>query len=99
MEHNPTLSKNVPLITLAVTQLTTVVIGLLTAFGLDITAAQIGAIMLASSSAGSLLAFVLWMTTVSKKQVVEKLIGSTIVAGEANDMVPTGAVVRQIDAA
>lgn len=71
-----------------------VVIALLVAFGLDMTAAQIAAVVGATNFAGVILTLVLWMTTVSRARVVEMLVGDVIEAGIANNQVPTGEVIR-----
>ena len=81
-----------------VVEATAVVIALLVAFGLDLTAEQIAAVVGAAGFAGIILTLVLWMTTVPKEQVVELLIGDVVKAGEANNQVPTGEVIREADA-
>lgn len=99
---NPALPKNAPLVVLLVSQLASVVIGLIGEFSsAELTSGQIVAVMGAADFVGIAIAFVLWAFTVSKKQVVEKLLddGSTVVAGEANDRMSTGAPIRQLDPA
>lgn len=93
---NTNLPKSAPLITLGVTQLGSVIINLLAAFGAAMTVEQVGAVGGAVSFLGVVLAFVLWAFTVSSKEVVEKLIGTEVVAGEANDIVPAGRPIREI---
>ena len=39
----------------------------------------------------------LWATTVDRREVVERLIGGEVVAGEANDLIPSGEVVREVE--
>lgn len=85
------------LIGLLVSQGVAALIGLLVAFGVDLTPEQMAAIMSAAGFLGIVLALVLWATTVDRREVVERLIGSEVVAGEANDMVPTGATVRELE--
>ena len=85
------------LIGLLISQGVATLIGLLVAFGIDLTSEQMAAIMSAAGFLGIVLALVLWATTVDRREVVERLIGSEVVAGEANDMIPTGATVREID--
>lgn len=80
------------------TQAALVVIGLLTAFGLELTAVQIGAIVAAVGFLGLVLTFILWTTTVAKSTVVEKLVGREVVAGPANDMVEEGSHIRDVEA-
>lgn len=79
-----------------VSQAVVVIIGLLVAFGVPLTSEQIAAIITAAGFAGIILALVLWAQTVPREQVVERLIGDAVVAGEANDLVPTGAAVRNV---
>lgn len=90
--------KQSSLITLFITQFMSATIGLAVAFGLDLTPEQMAAIMTAAGVVGGIIGFILWARTVDRAQVVERLIGDHVVAGEANDMVPTGAEVRTIDA-
>ena len=85
------------LIGLLISQGVAALIGLLVAFGIDLTPEQMAAIMSAAGFLGIVLALVLWASTVDRREVVERLIGSEVVAGEANDIVPTGATVREID--
>ena len=73
-----------------------VIIGLLTAFGLSLTAIQISAITMASAFIGILTTLYLWAKTVPKEKVLEVLIGDEVVAGPANDMAAEGDVVRQL---
>ena len=84
------------LIGLLVSQGVATLIGLLVAFGIDLTSEQMAAIMSAAGFLGIVLALVLWATTVDRREVVERLIGSEVVAGEANDIVPSGEVVREV---
>ena len=84
------------LIGLLVSQGVATLIGLLVAFGIDLTSEQMAAIMSAAGFLGIVLALVLWATTVDRREVVERLIGSEVVAGEANDMIPSGEVVREV---
>ena len=85
------------LIGLLISQGVAALIGLLVAFGIDLTPEQMAAIMSAAGFLGIVLALVLWATTVDRREVVERLIGSEVVAGEANDMIPSGEVVRELD--
>ena len=73
-----------------------VIVGLLTAFGLSLTAIQISAITMASAFIGILTTLYLWAKTVPKEKVLEVLIGDEVVAGPANDMAAEGDVVRQL---
>ena len=82
------------LLGLLVTQGVSAIIGLLVAFGVDLTPEQMAAIMGAAGFIGVVLALVLWASTVDRREVVERLIGDHVVAGEANDLVPSGEVVR-----
>ena len=79
-----------------VSQAVVVVIGLLVAFGVPLTSEQIAAIITAAGFVGIILALALWAQTVPREQVVERLIGDDVVAGEANDLVPSGAAVRNV---
>ena len=85
------------LIGLLVSQGVAALIGLLVAFGVDLTPEQMAAIMSAAGFLGVVLALVLWASTVDRREVVERLIGTEVVAGEANDIVPTGATVRELE--
>ena len=85
------------LIGLLISQGVAALIGLLVAFGIDLTPEQMAAIMSAAGFLGIVLALVLWASTVDRREVVERLIGSEVVAGEANDIVPSGEVVRAVD--
>ena len=58
---------------------------------------QIAAIVSATGFVGIVLTLVLWTTTVPRETVVEHLIGPDVVAGPANDLVPTGATVRELE--
>lgn len=93
------LPKTAPLVTLFVSQLASVIIGLVGEFSsADMTSGQIIAIMGAADFVGIALAFVLWVLTVSKKEVVEKLLSDgTVVAGEANERAVTGDYIRELD--
>ena len=84
------------LIGLLISQGVAAIIGLLVAFGVDLTPEQMAAIMGAAGFVGIVLALVLWASTVDRREVVERLIGSEVVAGEANDMIPSGEVVREV---
>ena len=79
-----------------VSQAVVVIIGLLVAFGVPLTSEQIAAITTAAGFVGIILALVLWAQTVPREQVVERLIRGAVVAGEANDLVPSGAAVRNV---
>ena len=85
------------LIGLLVSQGVAALIGLLVAFGVALTPEQMAAIMSAAGFLGIVLALVLWASTVDRREVVERLIGSDVVAGEANDMIPSGEVVRELE--
>lgn len=81
-----------------VTQGAAVVVGLAVAFGMELTAEQTAAIMTAAGFIGLIVTLVLWVSTVPREQVLEYLTGEdVVVAGPANDQVPTGAVVRSVD--
>lgn len=99
MKTSNTLPKNAPLVVLFVSQLASVVIGLIGEFSAaELSGGQIVAIMGAADFVGIAIAFILWAVTVSKKQVLEKLLDDgTVVAGEANDMVPAGTEIRTIE--
>ena len=56
----------------------------------------VAAIVSATGFVGIVLTLVLWTTTVPRETVVEHLIGPDVVAGPANDLVPTGATVREV---
>ena len=79
-----------------VSQAVVVIIGLLVAFGVPLTSEQIAAIITAAGFVGLILALVLWAQTVPREQIVERLIGDAVVAGEVNDLVPSGAAVRNV---
>lgn len=86
------------LLTALVAQGTSVLIALAVAFGLELTAPQIAALMGVASFVGVLATIVLWARTVPREQVLEHLVGeAAVVAGEANDIVPTGTLVRAVD--
>lgn len=89
--------KNTSLIVLLVSQVVAAIVGLLVAFGVNLSAEQMAAIMTAAGTIGGLVALALWATTVDRAKVVERLIGDHVVAGEANDLVPTGATVREVE--
>ena len=72
------------------------ILGLALAFGKELTGEQIAAIVSATGFVGIVLTLVLWTTTVPRETVVEHLIGPDVVAGPANDLVPTGATVREV---
>ena len=81
------------------TQASMVVIGLLTAFGVELTVGQISALVMAAGFVGILAALGLWMQTVPRKEVVERLIGNAaVVAGDANEDA-TGTFVRGVGVA
>ena len=84
------------LVGLLVSQGVAALIGLLVAFGVPLTSEQIAAIITAAGFVGIILALALWAQTVPREQVVERLIGDAVVAGEANDLVPSGAAVRNV---
>lgn len=74
-----------------------VTITLLVAFGLSLTADQIAAIMGFLGFVGIALTLFLRARSVDKAKVVEQLLSSgSVVAGEANDIVPAGQLVREI---
>ena len=77
-------------------QLVAATIALAVAFGLNLTADQVAAIMGLTSVVGMVATFVLWARTVDRAEVVEALIGEDVIAGEANDLVMTGEIVRAI---
>lgn len=89
--------KQASLIVTLVTSGVSAVVGLLVAFGVGLTAEQMAAIMTAAGFVGVVVGLILWSRTVDRAQVVERLIGETVVAGEANDVVPTGAEVRTLE--
>lgn len=79
-----------------VVQAVIVIVGLLVAFGVPLDAAQISAIITAAGFLGLLLALVLWASTVPRSEVVERLLGDEVIAGEANDLIPSGQAVRSL---
>lgn len=90
------MMKNSSVVAMLVTEATVVVIALLVAFGVNLSADQVAAITGAAGFVGLVLTLVLWAFTVDRKKVLEKLVGDQVVAGEANDMVPAGTEVRTI---
>ena len=74
-----------------------VLTGLLTAFGVPLTVDQLAAITSAAGFAGIVLTLWLRSRTVGREVVLEQLVGDTVVAGEANDMLPAGAQVRTVE--
>lgn len=82
-------------VTTAVTGLATAVLALLTAFGLDLTAVQQGAI-LGLVAAVLVLASLLWQRYgIDRAKVVEQTLdGRTVTAGPANEL-PTGVIIRE----
>lgn len=90
--------KNTSLIGSLIISGTSAVLALVVAFGVDLTVEQMTAILGIAGFAGVILALILWSRTVDRAQVVERLIGDHVVAGEANDMVPAGREVRRLDA-
>ena len=88
--------KNSSLITLLITQGVGVFTALIVSFGVAITAVQMAAIMGVAGFVGLVLTFVLWARTVPAKDVLEKLVGDQVVAGEANDIVPNGVEIREL---
>lgn len=71
-------------------------LALLIVFGVPITTEQAGAIIGFFSAVGIALVFYLRARSVNKDEVVEQLIQGEVVAGPANDIVPTGQVVREV---
>lgn len=98
MNANITLPKTAPLITLMVTQLASVVVGLVGEFsGAELTGGQIVAIMGAADFVGIVAALILWAVTVAKREVVEKLLSTgEVVAGQANEVVTEGQHIREL---
>lgn len=88
--------KTSSVVTGILSQLVAAVVALAVAFGLSLTADQVAAIMGLTSVIGMIATFVLWARTVDRAQVVEALIGEDVIAGEANDLVTTGEIVRAI---
>ena len=64
---------------------------------MELTADQTAAIMTAAGFVGLIVTLILWVSTVPREQVLEYLTGDDVVAGPANDMIPTGAVVRSVE--
>lgn len=90
------MMKNTTLIGGLVVQGVAAVVGLAATFGLELTAEQMAAILSVAGFVGIVVSLVLWATTVDRAEVVERLIGDQVVAGEANDMVATGEEVRKV---
>lgn len=97
----PNLSNNnnhASLLVMLLKDLAAAVLGVLAVFGLALSGEQIGAILTLVGTIGTALTFLVWATTVQKKKVVERLIGkSEVVAGPANDLVPEGTHVRDLE--
>lgn len=74
-----------------------VLIGVATAFGVNLSTVQIAALTMLAAFVGILVTIALWMKTVPKEQVLEVLIGDDVVAGPANDIVPVGDVIRHVE--
>ena len=89
--------KNSSLIALLISQGVAAIVGLLVAFGVSLDSVQMAAIMTAAGFIGVVVTITLWARTVPREQVVERLIGDHVVAGEANDLLPNGAEVRSLD--
>ena len=75
----------------------TAILGLLTAFGLELTTVQLAAILSAAGFVSIIVTVVLWAQTVPKEKVLEVLIGDEVVAGPANDMAAEGEIIRQVE--
>ena len=75
----------------------TAILGLLTAFGLELTTVQLAAILSATGFVSIIVTVVLWAQTVPKDKVLEVLIGDEVVAGPANDMAIEGEIIRQVE--
>lgn len=73
-----------------------VTLGLLAAFGLELSTMQVAAINMGAAFIGILVTLHLWAKTVPKEKVLEVLIGDEVVAGAANDMAQEGQVIRQL---
>ena len=89
--------KKSSLIALLISQGVAAIVGLIVAFGVDLSAEQMAAIMTAAGFVGIVVTIVLWARTVPREEVVERLIGDQVVAGEANDLLPNGKQVRTLD--
>lgn len=89
--------KNTTLVGGLVVQGVAAIVGLAASFGLDLTTEQMAAILSLAGFLGVVVSLILWATTVDRAEVVERLIGDQVVAGEANDRVPSGAEVRTIE--
>ena len=74
-----------------------VLIGVATAFGVNLSTVQIAALTMLAAFIGILVTIALWAKTVPKDQVLEVLIGDEVVAGPANDIVPAGDIIRQVE--
>lgn len=86
----------VSVVSMIVTQGAAVAVGLAVAFGMELTADQTAAIMTAAGFVGLIVTLILWVSTVPRERVLEYLTGDDVVAGPANDQVPTGATVRTL---
>lgn len=75
----------------------TALLGLLTAFGLELNTVQLAAILSATGFISIVVTVVLWAKTVPKAKVLEVLIGDEVVAGPANDMAVEGEIIRQVE--
>lgn len=93
------MMKNTTLVGGLVVQGVAAIVGLAASFGLDLTTEQMAAILSLAGFLGVVVSLILWATTVDRAEVVERLIGDQVVAGEANDLVPSGAEVRTIETA
>lgn len=71
-----------------------VITSLLVAFGVPLNVAQLAAINGAAALLGSLLTLAVWATTVPKDEVLEYLVGDTVIAGPAADQLRPGDEVR-----
>ena len=74
-----------------------VLIGVATAFGVNLSTVQIAALTMLAAFIGILVTIALWAKTVPKEQVLERLIGDEVVAGPANDIVPAGDIIRHVE--
>ena len=72
-------------------------LGVLIAAGAPISTELAAAILVLVGVLGAIATLVLWAVSVPRKQVLELLVGDSVVAGPANDVVPVGAEVRQIE--
>lgn len=93
------MDKNEPLITVAsVTAVITAVVGLLVAFGVPLTDEQQTAILAVVAAVAPLaVGLVARQLVTPNGKVVEYVVGSTVVAGQANERVDAGESIRQLD--